>query len=190
MKNVKCFLVIVSLVFIAGCAKDYSYEGGRQRPIDTLPPPPPPPAGYDFPLCSMCATLTSTELSTWNFKIENIPVCGKADTAIMLGSRTAFTFFGPSSCSNDTGMVITVYLPDTLNKDITYMYADKVAFYYYDHITSTYIMMSQTYAPFTCAIRNYNHQTKIASGEFEGFALRSNGRWAAITSGKFKMKLL
>ena len=189
MKNVKCFLIIVSLLFIAGCGKEYSFEGNAVRPIDTTSPPPPPPV-YHFPVCAVCATLSTTELSTWSFKMEDVPTCGRADTAIVISDRTVFTFFGPSSCSGDTGMVITVYLHDTLNRNRSYVYADKVSFYYYDRVTPSYIMMSQVYAPFTGAIRDYNHQTKIATGEFEGVALRSDGHWVSINSGKFKMKLL
>ncbi|HET6994863.1 MAG TPA: hypothetical protein VFI06_07765 [Chitinophagaceae bacterium] len=189
MKNLQGFLAIVSFLFITGCGKEYSFERRPPPPIDTTTAPPATPP-YNFPLCSVCATLTTTELSTWSFKMDDIPVCGKADTAIVISDRTAFTFFGPSSCSGDTGMVITVYLHDTLNRNIAYTSADKVAFYYYDRVTPSYIMMSQTYAPFSGAVRDYDPQTKIATGSFEGFALRSDGRWASITLGKFKMKLL
>jgi len=190
MKNVLCFLVIVSLLFMASCRKEYSFEGNMTPPVDTTGTPASPPVTYNFSLCSICATSATTELSSWSFKMENILACGKADTAIMLGNRTAFTFFGPSLCSNDTGMVITVYLRDTLNKNLSYISADKAAFYYYDHVTPSYIMMSQAYAPFSVTIQNYDHQTKIATGTFEGVALRSDGHWVSINSGKFKMKLL
>lgn len=185
-----CFLVIVSLLVPAGCRKEFSFEGNITPPVDTTGSPTSAPVSYNFPICSVCVTSTTTELSDWSFKIENIPACGKADTAILLGNRTAFTFFGPSSCSNDTGMVITVYLHDTLNQNLSYISADKAAFYYYDHVTPSYIMMSQAYAPFSVTIQSYNHQTKIATGTFEGVALRSDGHWVSINSGKFKMKLL
>ena len=188
MKKVQCFLVMVSLLFVASCGKEYSFEGNTASPVDTTGSP--APVLYNFPLCSVCATLTITEPSTWSFKMENIPACGKADTAIVIANRTAFTFFGPSSCSIDTGMVITVYLHDTLNKNLAYISTDKVAFYYYDHVTPSYVMMSQVYAPFSVAILDYDHQTKMATGTFEGFALRSDGHWVSINSGKFKMKLL
>ena len=190
MQKVLCLLAMALLLFFNNCRKEYSFEGSNTPPVDTSDSPKPAPVAYNFPLCSVCSTLTTTQLSTWSFKMENMPACGKADTAIMLGNRTAFTFFGPSSCSNDTGMVITVYLRDTLNKNLTYISADKTAFYYYDHVTPSYIMMSQAYAPFSVTIESYDHQTKIATGTFEGVALRSDGHWVSINSGKFKMKLL
>ena len=123
--------------------------------------------------------------------MENTVACGKADTAIVINNRTVFTFFGPSSCSIDTGMVITVYLEnDTLNRDISNLITNKVAFYYYDHVAPSYILMSQTYSPFSVTLETYNHQTKLATGSFTGFALGPGNRFFQVNSGKFKVKLL
>jgi hypothetical protein len=190
MRNVERIIPIIFLTILTGCLKEYSYER-RPVTVDTTGNPNPPVVSYDFPACSVCNTITNTELSTWNFKIENTKVCGKVDTAIVIADRTAFTLFGPSSCSNDTGMVITVYLQnDTLNRNIPYMDLNKISFYFYDRVTPSYICMSQAYTPFSGSLQNYDHQTKIATGTFSGFALRSDGHWANINSGKFKVKLL
>jgi hypothetical protein len=192
MRDLQGFFAIVFLIVISSCAKEYSFEGANPRPaMDTVRLPPPPPS-YDFPVCSFCNSLPPTpDLWTWSFKMENVPACGKADTAIVLNDRTVFTFFGPSSCSGDTGMVITVYLQnDTLNRDIRYLSTNKVSFFYYDRVTPSYIFMSQVYSPFSLSLENYNHQTRIATGKFEGSALRSDGHWVSINSGRFKVKLL
>jgi len=77
-----------------------------------------------------------------------------------------------------------------LNRDIRYLSTNKVSFFYYDRVTPSYIFMSQVYSPFSLSLENYNHQTRIATGKFEGSALRSDGHWVSINSGRFKVKLL
>src|SRR6185503_9799701 len=184
MKNLWGFFAVGFLI-ISGCKKEYSFEGANTN-NDTIVRPPGPPTGisYNFPVCAYCNSLTTTELWTWSFKMENALLCGKLDTAIVINNRTVFTFFGPSACSIDTGMVITVYLEnDTLNRDIPYLITNKVSFFYYDHVGPSYIFISQAYSPFSATIENYNHQTRIATGTFTGFARRSDGRYVSINSG-------
>lgn len=190
MRSLKSLCVIVYSLTLIGCEKEYSFEG-RNTTIATDTTVRPPPVLYNFPVCSFCKTLTTTDLGTWSFKMENAIACGKVDTAIVTFGRTAFTFFGPSLCSADTGMVITVYLQDdTLNRDISYLITNKVAFYYYDRVTPSYMLMSQVYSPFSVSIEGYDHQSKIAVGTFNGFARFSDGRFVSINSGKFKVRLL
>jgi hypothetical protein len=123
--------------------------------------------------------------------MENTIACGKLDTAIVINNRTVFTFFGPSSCSIDTGIVVTVYLQnDTLNRDIPYLYTNKVSFFYYDRVTPSYILISQVYSPFSLILENYDHQTRLATGSFSGTALAPDNHFVNISSGKFKVKLL
>jgi hypothetical protein len=156
-------------------------------PADTVAHPVATP---DFPVCSFCTSLTTTELWTWSFNVGNTVVCGKVDTAIVTFERTAFTFFGPSSCSDDTGIVVTVYLEnDTLNRNITNLNINKVSFRYYDNVTPSHIFLSQASHPFSAVINSYDQQTKIAAGIFIGDALRADGSIASITWGKLKVKL-
>ena len=54
-------------------------------------------------------------------------------------AKTDFTFFGPSACSVDTGIVVSVYLPVALDRDQFNLTTQQTAFYYYDH------MLQQTY---------------------------------------------
>jgi len=189
MRKLAGLFSLLSLLIIMGCAKEYSYEGGDLVEVhDSLPPP---VVVNDFPACPFCQTITGTPLSSWSFKKGNTTVCGSIDTAIITLERTAFTFFGPSACSVDSGLVITVYLGnESLNRDRTNVTINNIAFYYYDRVTPSYIFMSLPNSPFTGTIDNYDHQAKIASGTFTGNALRSDGSAASITSGKFKVKLL
>jgi hypothetical protein len=189
MRKLAGLFFLSLLLILSGCAKEYSYEGGVTPVIhDTLPPP---VVVNDFPVCPFCKTITNTALSTWSFKKGNTTVCGTVDTAIITLERTAFTFFGPSSCSADSGLVITVYLGnESLNRNRTNLAINNIAFYYYDRVTPSYIFMSLANSPFSGTIDNYDHQTKIASGTFTGNAVRSDGSAASITSGKFKVKLL
>ena len=179
-----CVIVLVQI----NCAKEYSFEGGGAPPArDTLPVP---VVINEFPFCPAWVSHPGTAISEWSFKSGNSVLCGKADTAIALGNRAAFTFFGPSSCSADTGIVMTIYLEgDTLNQDRVNLQA-KGAFYYYDRVTPSYIFISQSNNQISVTINRYIHQTRIAECSFQGAVLRTNGASASITSGKFTVKLL
>ena len=188
MGKLAVFFSMLLLLIIVSCKKEYSFERGNfSTATDTIHVP---VIINDFPICPACITNTITELSQWSFKSGNSVLCGEADTAIINLERNAFTFFGPSSCSGDTGMVITVYLDtEMLNRDRANLTV-KAAFYYYDGITPSYIFMSPANSIFSVTISNYVHQTKIATGTFQGSVIRSNGTGASITSGKFKVKLI
>lgn len=182
-----CFFVFVILHF--GCAKEFSFErDGSPVVRDTIPVP---VVVNEFPFCAACVTNTGTGLSEWSFKSRNSVLCGKADTAIINPDRNAFTFFGPSSCSGDTGIVVSVYLEgNVLNRDITNITTNHNAFYYYDRVTPSYIYMNPISSFFWVTIASYNHQTKIATGTFQGYVIRTNGTGTNIESGRFTVKLL
>ncbi len=181
------FLVFVLIQI--NCAKEYSFEGGGTPvPADTIPAP---VVINEFPFCPPCVTNTGTALSEWSFKSRNSVLCGKADTAIISPDRNAFTFFGPSSCSGDTGIVVSVYMEgNILNRDLTNITTSHNAFYYYDNVTPSYIFMNPNGGLFWVTIISYNHQTKIATGTFQGNVIRTTGGGAGIESGKFTVKLL
>jgi hypothetical protein len=201
MKPDQCFknksyilLTGMIILYLAGnfsaCSKEYSFEGGGTPAIDTLPPPPVPKP--ELPVCPACANYTDpVNLNQWTFNVKQSKACGTTDTAIINLERTAFTFFGPSTCSADTGLVMTVYLEnESLNRDITNLTINRVAFYYYDRVTPSYIYMSNHNSPFTVHVDSYQHQTKILTGTFTGNTLKADNSPASITSGKFKVKLL
>ena len=178
------------LLYTTGCVKEYSQEN-----VFTEPPPDSSsnaPAVHELPSCTACVLFTDpVGLNQWSLQAQQSQACGIVDTAIIDLQRSYFTFFGPSACSPDTGMVITVYLEnEKLDRDRTNLRVDKVAFYYYDRVTPSYIYMTSSASAFFVQIDNYNHQTRIASGRFGGSAFRSNSTSAVISSGKFKVKLL
>ncbi|HJW18445.1 MAG TPA: hypothetical protein VJ499_15055 [Flavisolibacter sp.] len=178
-------LPFVAVICITGCQKDYSFEGSPTPIPDTLPV-----TSIDFPSCTSCKNDDSLALWSWKFKLDNAFLCGHSDTAIINIERSSFTFFGPSSCSIDSGLVITVYLnPWVLDSDRSNINAGMVAFYYYDHVGNSYILMSQPNTAFTLTIEDYNNQTGITIGKFSGYAYLANGNIATITEGRFKVKL-
>ncbi|MGE5108515.1 MAG: hypothetical protein ACM3H8_13270 [Sphingobacteriales bacterium] len=182
-----CFFILI--ILLSGCYKEYSYEKQDdipvQLPVDTIKP-----VTAEFPVCSSCIETAEPQASKWSFKSGNSLLCGRIDTAILTFERSAFTFFGPSSCSLDTGLVITVYLEDNpLNSDKFNLTIKKTAFYYYQH-GAPYIFMTDPGTRFTVTIDSYIHATHVISGTFSGSAFRSDGRIAEITSGKFKTILL
>lgn len=181
----------VLLIFPASCNKEYSIEGRPYiLPADSIPNP--QISSNELPVCNACSFYPNpVNLNQWMLKAEQSQACGIIDTAITDLGRSYFTFFGPSSCSGDTGLVVTVYLEnESLDRDRSNLTANRVAFYYYDRVTPSYIFITLANSPFTLHIDTYNHQTRLLSGRFSGSALRANGTGAFISEGKFKIRLL
>lgn len=190
MKKLFITTALLWLLIFFSCNKEYSFEGGgNPPPVDTIHPPPPPPPPSS-PVCPACINAGEPALDEWSFKSGTWKLCGTSDSAIALGNRTAFTFFGPSACSVDTGMAITIYLnTDTLNRDLHNLTNNRAAFYCYERVTPSYIYMSQSSSNFTATITSYDHAAHIISGTFSGNVMRSDGSGAGVESGKFKVKL-
>lgn len=195
----KCFQVpaiavaMYLFVLVAGCTKEYSCEGCNTNvPADSLPIPATPPVASELPVCPSCNTFPDpVELGQWSLKAQQSQACGIIDTAIINPERTAFTFYGPSACSADTGMVLTVYMENrVLNQDISNITINRSSFYFFDRVTPSDIYMSRQTVVFPVHIDWYDHQTKIISGSFSGTVFRGNGSPASISAGKFKVKLI
>jgi hypothetical protein len=178
--------ILTAVYFLFSCKKEYSCENCLVTPIivdtgkTTLP-------AYVCPACPGNETFIENK---WSFRDDTLLRCGLIDTAIVAPDRTGFTFFGPSACSADTGIVMTIQL-DTihLNRNLTNVTSQFAAYYYYDNVGQTYIYMSKQQNPFTVTIDSYDYQTKLASGTFSGFGYRPAGGGSSIRSGKFKVKL-
>src|SRR5882724_966529 len=104
------FIFCVQLTGFSGCIKEYSYE--RQM-IDTLStidsiPDDTTAEPLIFSHCPGCDGQDNFLLSTWNFKYDTSFICGNITRAINSPDHSAFTFFGPSACSLDTGIIMTV----------------------------------------------------------------------------------
>jgi hypothetical protein len=182
------FLVLqITLLQTTGCKKEYSYEGGDLTVrIDSMLPPPPV---KDFPVCSSCRVTDDLSLAKWNFKTGNAFLCGVVNEAGIDFEKTAFTFFGPSACSIDTGLVMTIYLPIILDKDRFNITTTKVAFFYYDHHATKDIFISQPTTLFSVTLQSFIYATGIATGTFNGTVFKPNGDTAFINEGKFEVKL-
>ncbi len=196
-----CILFVFFIVktgFIS-CTKDYSYEGGSVI-NDTLPALPSdttinldsaiiviPEKG--FPFCEICRQTNNSQLSVWDFKYDTSQLCGTVTNAVITPGRSGFTFFGPSACSKDTGLVITVFLnADSLNSNKTNITSNNVGFEYYDNTTQSDIFVSGR-PLFSLTIATYDHTTGIATGTFSGSARSKAGSLVKIADGNFAIKL-
>jgi hypothetical protein len=184
----KILLLLFSFIpFFTSCEKEYSYEGGP-TPIVLNPPGSSTPAAWS---CPACKDKDVYEELKWSFFNNTSFYCGIIDTAIATPERNGFTFFGPSSCSADSGMVITVYLqPVVLNRDLYNITTAKVGFYYYDNAGQTHPFITRTDFPFSLTIESYIHQAKLMTGRFGGTVFRPNGEATILSSGKFKVRIL
>jgi hypothetical protein len=187
------FSLSVLLWYNSGCAKEYSYERQDTAPpvqdsTSTSPIPQPSP---DFPLCAACADKDNYEEDRWSFKAGNSFLCGIIDTAIVNIERNAFTFFGPSACSSDTNMVISVYLESQkLDRSQQNIVIPKVFFYFSAAGSPQFVLVSRSGTPFTVILKTYDHQTKMTTGSFSGYVFKADGTTILIDSTKFKLKLI
>lgn len=183
------FISFITVILLAACARENSFEG------NAIPPRPdttqggggggggttPPPG-----ICKLCVGNDIQAENKWSLHAGSILYCGKIDTVIVLGDRAVFTFFGPSSCSTDSGMVVTVYMDGLrLDHDITSSTVNRVSFFYYDHVAPSYMLQSQANIPFSLTIDEYNHTTRMMRGTFRGVAFTTGGISVPVTDGKF-----
>ena len=151
----------------SGCAKDYSYEGGPA--VDTLTDTlfvhdSTVVSDTRFPYCEGCHFTNDTISLFWKFTFDTSLLCGNISNAVITPGREGFTFFGPSSCSVDTGLVMTVFLDtaNALNKDQYNITTNNVSLQYYDNTTQSDIFIS-TRPSILFTIDSYNHSTGMAS---------------------------
>ncbi|OLY92879.1 hypothetical protein [Cnuella takakiae] len=182
----------MALLCTTNCSREYSLEGSDTTLI-LQPPAPLPDSGIGGPFsnlvtCTGCAA--ELETNQWSFQLSNTLLCGIIDTAILSSTREAFTFFGPSLCSLDSGLVITASLaPDKLDRNITGYNIPKAGMYYYDHVGNQHMLESRSSQPFRMHIISYNHQTKEISGSFSGVVYTADGKEVIIKGGLWKTHL-
>jgi hypothetical protein len=195
-KNIACLSAIIfALIYTPGCSKEYSYEGGVPTPAiaPTIPAKPDSTKkpSIEFPICKYCQDKPDLPISTWSFKIDKNLFCGNVTRAVITRERNAFTFFGPSSCSGDTGLIMTVYLmPDVLKSDKQNVTGKQVSFEYYDRNNSTKIFKSWIPQAFSFVVEQYNHQASTATGRFSGNAYTEKGDTLVISNGRFHVNLV
>lgn len=175
-----------------GCAKEYSYERGPGPDTSRQPlPDPEPDTSNDpvvsFPPCSFCDVSVPVGDEKWQFKNEGAFVCGNVTRAVIAPDRNAFTFWGTSACSPDSGLIITVIMGSALDHDKTNAYAQQVSALYYDNITPSDVFHAPSTGSFNLKIDQYNHSQASASGTFSGPAFTMDGRTTVIEDGRFRI---
>lgn len=177
--------------FDTGCVKEYSFEGGPlpDSLIDTLSHDTVPGEIIQFPVCDLCHPGEELSLGKWNFRYDNFYLCGNITRAIISPDKNGFTFFGPSACSLDTGIVFTVYIdPNVLDRDVENLKARITIFEYYDNVTQKDIFISDVPHSFSLTIDKYVYATGIAVGTFEGFASARDHSQQRIFDGHFQIQ--
>ena len=182
------FVLLMQLANFSGCVKEYSFEGS---PFDTIPtdsiPDDTATNKLIFPYCTGCDGKDDYIFDSWNFKYDTSFFCGSITRGIIEPEhRMAFTFFGPSSCSADTGLIMTVYLDVPLNADVSNITVHHVIFQYYNNLdTQQDIFVSSDLRPFTLFIEQYTQSTGIIKGSFSGFVDTDRNTVVEIKNGKF-----
>ncbi len=195
--NGAAICLFAGLVAMLSCEKEYSYEGGNSVPVVIIPVD---TTGNEdtvildpgaLPSCAACTGATDIPLSSWSFNTGDSKLCGQVDTAFVLNlERSTFTFFGPSFCGADTGLVFTVSLSGRgFTQDMQNVVAGNAVFYYYN-TNRPYILLSHADQSFTFIVSEYSHSTKIATGTFSGTGFRVDGRAVNVTNGKFKFRIV
>ncbi len=188
----KTFIILIIYLQVSGfygCMKEYSYEGGPA--IDTIPiltsDTTLKPAN-SFPFCPGCSSVNTANALFWSFRYDTSLLCGSITNSVITPERNGFTFFGPSTCSNDTGLIMTVFLnSDSLNMNKLNIATGNVALEYYDNTTLSDIFISNHHL-ISFTIDSYIHNTGIAKGTFKGYVKTKNNIVAPITDGKFTIQ--
>ncbi len=182
------FLLPILLLQNTRCVKEYSFEGAKADTlstgsIDTVISQTPTP----YLQCSLCNPSDPIVLGHWSFKTGNAYQCGTfTNSGFFNGqSKTDFTFFGPSACSVDTGIVVSVYLPVALDRDQFNLTTQQTAFYYYDHQATADIYDSRPTSVFSVTVQSFIYATGIVTGTFNGTVFTATGDSATITEGRF-----
>src|SRR4030095_6965610 len=197
MKFIKRYYTIFLLLLLPvvllqniRCAKEYSFEGAKVDTIpttgsgDTVITQIPTPL---IPQCSTCNPSNPITLGHWSFKTGNSYQCGTYTSSGFFSgfSKMNFTFFGPSACSVDTGIVVSVYLPVALDRDQYNISTEQTAFYYYDNLATADIYQSRPPAVFSVKVLSFIAATGIVTGTFGGTVFTATGDSAHITDGQF-----
>ncbi len=188
----KTFIILIIYIQVSGfygCTKEYSYEGGPA--IDTIPIPAHDTTVkpvYSFPFCPGCSSINTTKALFWSFRYDTSLLCGSVTNSVITPERNGFTFFGPSTCSSDTGLVMTVFLdPVALDMDKLNITCTNVALEYYDNTTLSDILISNRHL-ISFTIDSYVHNTGIAKGTFEGYVKIKDSTLTKINDGKFTIQ--
>lgn len=188
LSSYRLFGIFLLLLLLAAgaCKKEYSYEAGNLPVQPPPPPPPPPPPAAKYPFCADCAGRDEYVMGRWSFKIDTTLFCGVVTDAVTSPEREGFTFFGPSQCSGDTGLIMTIFLPgQPLNIDRAGITTQRAALQYYDKTTFIDVFSARTSTGITFFLESYNHAAKTARGKFMGYVYTKTNQLELVKDGKF-----
>jgi len=179
---------------MTGCAKEYSYEGGLpRRDTTTISADTNRIGPFALPYCYQCNANFGLADNTWSLQFYNSTCCGSFTRAVITPERDAFTFFGPSACSTDSGLIFnTFFSPIVFDRDLQNISTNRLAFYYYDNKAAAndpYILQGRRDNPMTVVIDRYVHQTGMAVGRFYGYAYSKTGDTVYVKNGRFSIKI-
>jgi hypothetical protein len=151
------FACCALLLNIQGCKKEYSYE---LQPVDTTGTEPDStdtiPNSYIYYQCPQCEKDPGYVMGKWSFMIDSVSFCGIVTGEVMLSERTAFTFFGPSACSEDSGLIITCYMDEPFAEEALYISVDLVTLRYYNHPGAKDMLQADAGLGFALVIQSYS----------------------------------
>lgn len=181
------YIILITIaVILFGCKKEYSCEGCNRMILPDTSTTNNIAQPY---ICPSCIGADDFIENKWSLSNGGNFYCGTIDTAICAPARNGFTFYGPSLCSIDSGLVMTINTePALLNQDVFNSTTSKVGMYYYDNIAQTYPFITRSGLLFSVTISSYIYQTKMLTGTFSGFVVRPNGGQTSV-QGKFKVKV-
>lgn len=185
--------LIAILIFFSACYKDYSFERSDIPPMvedSSIVTDPPPTAASPLPGCDFCSVNQQPTEISWSFGIDGSFLCGNVTSSVMSNEKDALTFFGPSSCSNDSGLIITAYFSKRpLRGDAAYVQADRASAIYYDNISDVPLFESLPQNGFFLVINEYDQSTGIAFGTMGGKAKFKDGSTWTIKNGRFRISI-
>lgn len=192
MMWIVCMILVVSN-FIS-CAKEYSFENGSTPGV---PPATDTASRSDtsglsrviLRSCKACEIVDTSSLAKWRFTSGSASLCGLVTKGVASPDRTAMTFFGPSACSIDSGLIITAYFnSEVFDRDRSNLTASFAAMEYYDNTTGFDVLKSSPSTILSLNITAYNHLNKTATGTFSGWVIDKNGAATRVDNGQFRIK--
>lgn len=184
-------LIYYAFVSISSCQKEYYKAGSIQSSI-----PSDSGAVQDsnqiadtvLSTCESCNNADSTGGFKWGFTIGSSRLCGNVTNGVLSPDGDAMTFFGPSLCSIDSGLIITAFFDKILREDRYNIIASRAYLQYYDNVNISDVLQSKPADIFSLTIDNYTHQTGIATGTFNGAVRNKNGNIVIVEDGRFIVK--
>lgn len=144
----------------------------------------PPKYSFHVPACLSCGI--PDQQKVWSFEIGASKLCGVVTDAVTTPDNTAFTFFGPSACSRDTGIIIEAFFGIPFNRDLYKIRSVHASIQYYDNVTLSNVFTSWYVSGFAITVDTFSFSARQVSGRFQGLVTTPKGDTAYITAGKFR----